>query len=85
MRSSLCYAGIMRRTTIVLPTDLHESLRREAFQKRVSMAELIRSRLERRPRSSSQRRRKQDPLLAVSGIGHDGKLTEGIYEALYGD
>ncbi len=75
----------MKRTTIVLPDELHEDLRREAFQKRVSMAELIRSRLDRKPGSNSKKRRKLDPLLAVSGIGHDGKLTEDIDEALYGD
>ncbi len=73
----------MTRTTIVLPDDLYEQLRQEAFRKRVSMSRLIRSRLERLP-SSRRRRWKVDPLLEVEGIGKDGKLAEGIDEALYG-
>ena len=76
----------MKRTTVVLSDDLHEELRQEAFRKRLSMAALIRSRLERGKSASGRRRRRvlEDPLLAVSGIGHDGKLTQGIDEALYG-
>ena len=74
----------MKRTTIVLPDDLHEQLRREAFHNRVSMAELIRSRLERGQRSLKTRRWRTDPLREVEGIGSDGKLAEGIDEALYG-
>jgi hypothetical protein len=74
----------MRRTTVFLPEELHERLRQEAFRSRVSMAELIRSRLER-----TNRRRKRlssaDPLAEVEGIIHDGKLSAGIDEALYGD
>ena len=75
----------MKRTTIVLPDNLHEDLRREAFRKRVSMAGLIRSRLERRPRSGGKRQSMEDPLLAMSGIGNDGKLTKDIDHALYGN
>ena len=37
----------MRRTTIFLPDELHERLRQEAFRSRLSMAEVIRLRLER--------------------------------------
>ena len=72
----------MKRTTIVLPDGLHEQLRREAFRNRVSMGELIRSRLERR--EGKRGKWKSDPLRKVEGIGSDGKLAEGIDEALYG-
>jgi len=80
----------MRRTTIVLPDELHEELRQEAFRKRVSMAQLIRARLERRPRGRKQTRKprwwkdEDDPLLKVSGIGHDGELAKDIDKHLYG-
>jgi hypothetical protein len=74
----------MKRTTIFLPDELHERLRREAFRSRVSMAHLIRSRLEGTSRARTRRRPIKDPLLEVSGIGSDGKLAEGIDEALYG-
>jgi hypothetical protein len=71
----------MRRTTVFLPDELHERLRREAFASRVSMAQLIRNRLEHsgRPRSA----RIKDPLARVEGIIQDGHLSEGIDEALY--
>lgn len=72
----------MRRTTIVLPDELHEQLRREAFRNKVSMGRLIRSRLERR--EAKRGKWKSDPLRKVEGIGSDGKLAEGIDEALYG-
>jgi hypothetical protein len=74
----------MKRTTVFLPDDLHERLREEAFRSRTSMAELIRSRLERTHRRS-KRRRGVDPLAEVEGIVHDGKLSHRIDEALYGD
>ena len=71
----------MRRTTIFLPDELHERLRREAFAGRISMARLIRVRLE----SGGEQRRPKggDHLAKVEGIVHDGKLSEGIDEALY--
>ena len=74
----------MRRTTIFLSEDLHERLRQEAFRARVSMAELIRSRLERGQRGRKRRLAVNDPLAEVEGIVHDGKLSQGIDEALYG-
>ena len=67
-----------------MPDELHEQLRRQAFHSRVSMAELIRSKLQGGSRSRKPRRRGMDPLLRVAGIGRDGKLAEGIDEALYG-
>ena len=71
----------MKRTTIFLPEDLHERLRGEAFASRLSMAQLIRTRLEqggRRPR-----RGKKDPLAKVEGIVRDGRLSQNIDETLY--
>ncbi len=72
----------MKRTTIVLPDELHERLRREAFLKRTSVSRLIRNKLDGKPDAAARRR--QDPLLVVSGIGRSGRLTQGIDEALYG-
>jgi len=72
----------MKRTTIFLPEDVHERLRREAFHTHVSMAELIRARLE---RPAQRRRNRPDPLARVEGIVRDGALSQGIDEALYGD
>ena len=71
----------MRRTTIFLPDDLHERLRCEAFTSRLSMAQLIRTRLEhsgRRPR-----RGKKDALAKVEGMVRDGRLSGNIDAALY--
>jgi len=75
----------VKRTTVLLPEELHERLRREAFRQRISMAELIRSLL---ARTNGRRRRRvgsSDPLAKVEGIVHDGKLSTGIDEALYGN
>ena len=74
----------MKRTTIFLPDGLHERLRREAFRKRVSMAQLIRSKLGDGRSRRRLRRLGEDPLLRVAGIGRDGMLSQGIDEALYG-
>lgn len=49
----------MKRVTLVLAADLHESLRQEAFRKRVSMGHLIRTRLDRGLRERVARRRRQ--------------------------
>jgi hypothetical protein len=71
----------MKRTTIFLPDEVHERLRREAFAARISMAQLIRSRLEQG--TARQHTRGGDPLAKVEGIVQDGHLTEGIDDALY--
>jgi len=63
----------------MLPEALHASLRREAFQKRTSLAQIIRSKLE----GPARRKRKKDPLDEVIGIGSDGHMTEKIDEDLY--
>lgn len=75
----------MKRTTVFLPEELHERLREEAFRQRISMAELIRSRLERTNGRRKRRTRNSDPFSKVEGIVHDGKLSAGIDEALYGN
>ena len=73
----------MKRTTVILPDDLHETLRQEAFKKRMSMGELIRSRLELKTTARKAPKR-SDPLDDVVGIGSDGALATDIDEALYG-
>jgi len=73
----------MKRTTIVLPDDLYERLRFEAFQKRASLSRLIRFKLE-GGSSPAPRRRRKDPILEVAGTIEDGSLASGIDEALYG-
>ncbi|MCC6368382.1 MAG: hypothetical protein IT165_33065 [Bryobacterales bacterium] len=73
----------MRRTTIFLPDDLHEQIRQEAFRAKISMAELIRVKLQ---LTSGPRRRTspKDPILKVAGICHGPVLSDNIDEALYG-
>ena len=73
----------MKRTTIFLPDDLHEQLRDEAFHARISMAELIRSRLKEPTQRRKKPRRKEDVLAKLEGIIQDGTLTQGIDEDLY--
>ncbi len=73
----------MKRTTVFLSDELYEHLRAEAYRSRVSMAQLIRSRLDGRKTRPATRKRR-DPLRAVEGLCKDGKLSKGIDEALYG-
>lgn len=72
----------MKRTTIYLPEELHERLRQQAFRQNISMAELIRMRIE-SPENESTTLGEEDPLLAVSGIISDGTLTENLDRDLY--
>jgi hypothetical protein len=74
----------MKRTTIFLPDDLHERLRQEAFRARLSMAEVIRLRLERRTSMSKKRRPVADPLLRAAGVCRGPQISERIDEELYG-
>lgn len=74
----------MMRTTIFLPDDLHEQLRQEAFRSRVSMAELIRLRLQRRDPAGKKRKPAADPLLKAAGICRGPQLSARIDEELYG-
>lgn len=73
----------MKRTTIYLPEELHERLREEAFRERVSMAQLIRSKLEKDGGWNKRRKPKVDPLLEVSGIFADRTLNSRLDEELY--
>ena len=58
----------MRRPTIFLPDDLHEELRAEAFRRQVSMAEVIRLRIQTPAKAPGKRKAGADPLLKVAGI-----------------
>ena len=71
----------MRRTTIFLADDVHEHLRQEAFRKRVSLAELIRTKVQPRKRAG----RLENPMAKVVGIVRDGTLTKNLDAELYGD
>jgi hypothetical protein len=73
----------MKRTTVFLPDALHENLRQEAFRTRVSMAEIIRMRLELGARPAGKPGR--DPLARAEGAVRHGRLSQDIDEALYGD
>jgi hypothetical protein len=75
----------MKRTTIFLPDDLHERLRVEAFRERVSMAELIRSRLQGSMGPPKKNPLGRDPILSVAGACSGPILSEGIDQALYGE
>jgi hypothetical protein len=80
----ICYATTMRRTTIFLPDDLHEQLRKDAFRAKTSMAEVIRARL-RGPIAPPRRRgSSQDPILKVAGVCSGPVLSSGIDDHLYG-
>jgi len=74
----------MKRTTVFLPDDLHEQLRQEAFQTRVSMAELIRATLQRSRAKPRHRANSADPLLKVAGICRGPVMSRDIDESLYG-
>jgi hypothetical protein len=73
----------MKRTTVFLPDTLHEDLRQEAFRTRVTMAEIIRLRLELGARQPAKPHR--DPLAKAEGSVRHGRLSQDIDEALYGD
>ena len=77
----------MRRTTIFLPEALHERLRKEAFRSRVSMAELIRTKLGHRPRNFKRApwKPEDDPLLKVAGIAKGYATSKDIDKHLYGE
>jgi len=74
----------MKRTTIFLPEDLHEQLRRDAFQSKTSMAALIRARLRRSKALPWSRGARKDPILKVAGICRGPILSDGIDESVYG-
>jgi hypothetical protein len=73
----------MERTTILLPDDLHEQLRRDAFQARTSMAELIRARLRRPNALPRSRGARKDPILKVAGICRWPILSSSIDDGVW--
>ena len=83
MATYICYFDLVKRTTIFLPDAVHERLRQEAFSLNMSMAELIRLRVDRG--STATRRATPDPLAGVEGIVKDGNLSRSMDEALYRD
>ncbi|HYL76822.1 MAG TPA: hypothetical protein VEU96_21580 [Bryobacteraceae bacterium] len=74
----------MKRTTVFLPDDLHERLSQEAFRSRISMASLIRTRLEKRRAAKKRSKAQTDPLLRVAGIYRGPVISNSIDEDLYG-
>jgi len=74
----------VKRTTLFLPEALHERLREEAFRSRVSMAELIRSRLESATKPKKRLKPRLDPLLRVAGLCDGPPISASIDEELYG-
>jgi len=79
----------MLRTTIFLPDELHDELRDEAFRARLSMAAVIRLRIQapvNAPgRAPSKRKAVADPLLQAAGICRGAVISANIDDALYGD
>lgn len=74
----------MRRTTIFLPDEVHEQLRQDAFRAKVSMAELIRIRLQRSTGRPQRRGHSPDPILKVAGVCRGPVLSSDIDGSLYG-
>jgi hypothetical protein len=74
----------MRRTTIFLPDELHEQLRQAAFRAKTSMAEVIRTRLQRPVAPTRKRRLSEDPILKVAGVCRGPVLSSEIDDSLYG-
>ena len=75
----------MKRTTIFLPDELHEELRGEAFRTRLSMAEVIRLRIQGRVKVAGKRTTVADPLLKAAGICRGAVMSANIDEELYGE
>lgn len=74
----------MKRTTIFLEEEVHARLRREAHEANVTMAELIRRKLNGSPEKEPEWTPPEtDPLLEVAGMWSDGTLTENLDEELY--
>lgn len=73
----------MRRTTIFLPDEVHQQLRQEAFRANVSMAELIRARLQRSTARPQRRGFSLDPVLKVAGVCRGPVLSSDIDDSVY--
>ncbi len=80
----MCYAADMKRTTVFLPDELHERLRKEAFRAKTSMAELIRVKLSGSKRRAPKLTAANDPILKVAGIYSGPVISDDIDEKLYG-
>jgi hypothetical protein len=74
----------MRRTTIFLPDEVHEQLRQHAFRAKTSMAEIIRTKLQRSIGRPRMRGSAQDPIMKVAGVCRGPVLSSEIDESLYG-
>lgn len=75
----------MKRTTIFLPDELHEELRGEAFRERLSMAEVIRLRIQAPAKAPAKHKAIGDPLLKVAGICGGAVMSANIDDELYGE
>jgi len=75
----------MKRTTIFLPDELHEQLRSDAFRVGISMAELIRMKLEHPSATRGKRPSSKDPILKVAGVCRGPVLSDDIDSVLYGE
>jgi hypothetical protein len=64
----------------LLPEEVHARLREEAHHAHLSMADLIRRKLETKEAPDPE---EPDPLLEVAGIGSDGTLCDNLDEDLY--
>ena len=73
----------MKRLTILLPEDVYEQLRRDAFRAKSSMADLIRKRLQGSVEGPRRRRKTVDPILRVAGICRGHAFSNDIDDALY--
>lgn len=80
----ICYAGGMRRTTVFLPDELHEQLRHDAFRAKTSMAEIIRTKLQRAATRPRRQASSLDPILKVAGVCRGPILSNDIDDSLYG-
>lgn len=72
----------MRRTTISLSGELHEELRREASRARLSIAEVIRLRIQMPAKTPGKRKVVADPLLKVAGICSGPVISANIDDEL---
>jgi len=79
----MLFSKYVKRTTIFLPDSLHRQLRDDAFRAHISMAQLIRVKLQ---GSAPPRRRgaSPDPILKVAGLCRGPVISDEIDDALYG-
>ena len=78
----MCDDAAVKRTTIFLPEDLHEQLRRRAFAARLGTAELIRLKLTSQ-KTAAPPAKLDDPLLEAAGVVQVGGLADNLDEELY--